>query len=362
MRQRPPCPRAHLACLLIAVLAMPGMLAALGGQAPRLSGDGPAEPPLGEPPLGLPRALDEPEDNPFDPARWRLGRKFFFDPLLSADLGVACASCHRPEHGFADPAARSRGVRGELTERNTPSLLNRGFGERFMWDGRAASLEEQVLLPIENPVEMGLPLEQALERLAAHAEYPALFAAAFPGGLSRASLAQALSQYVRRLYSGDSAVDRFRASAYAELSSEERVGLWVYESKGRCWRCHGGPNFTDEGFHSTGVGAVDGLPAPGRFAVTGDEADRGRFKTPSLRGAALSAPYMHDGSLSTLAEVVEFYRRGGNRSANLDPLLQPLELGEREAAALVAFLGALSRPGRLALEPLEPAPSEPAPR
>jgi cytochrome c peroxidase len=150
---------------------------------------------------------------------------------------------------------------------------------------------------------------------------------------------------VRGLVFGDSAIDRFRAGDYAELASEERVGLWVFESKGRCWRCHSGANFSDESFHNTGVGAEGGVPLDGRFAVTADEADRGRFKTPTLRGVAATAPYMHDGSLATLAEVVEFYRRGGNANEHLDPLLQPLDLSDREAAALVAFLGALSRPG-----------------
>ncbi len=346
-------PKARCPCSTLAL----GLLSLIAAQEPRPPpAAAPLVPHLGEPPFGLARELPEPRDNPFDSRRWELGRRLFFDPLLSSDGRIACASCHRPEHGFADSVARSRGVGGELTERNAPSLLNRGFGQRFMWDGRAASLEEQVLLPIENPTEMGLSLEQALERLSSHREYPALFQAAFADGIARENLARALAQYVRRLFSGDSAVDRFRASAYSELSSEERVGLWVYESKGRCWRCHSGANFTDEGFHATGVGAALGTLQPGRLAITGDEADRGRFKTPSLRSAALSAPYMHDGSLATLSDVVAFYRRSGSRSANLDPLLEPIELTDREAEALVAFLRALSRPGRL---PVDPPQGEP---
>ena len=306
---------------------------------------GPGVPHTGELPLGLARELVEPEHNAFDARRWELGRQLFFEPLLSRDGSLSCAGCHRPEHAFADPLPRSRGVGGALTLRNAPSLLNRGFGQSFMWDGSVPTLEAQVLLPIENELEMDLPLEQALQRLGEHAGYPAQFAAAFPDGLTRDNLARALAQYVRRLVHGDSAVDRLRAAQTAELNGEERVGLWVYESKGRCWRCHSGPNFSDEDFHATGVGASDGLARPGRLAVTGEEADRGRFKTPSLRGVAHSAPYMHDGSLATLAEVIEFYRRGGEPHGNRDPLLEPLDLSDREAAALVAFLEALSRPG-----------------
>ena len=300
-------------------------------------------PPRGELPLGLARELPEPEGNAFDEARWSLGRRLFFDARLSRDGTLACAGCHSPEHLFADTRARSLGVGGSETLRNAPSLVNRGFGASFLWDGGAATLEDQVLLPIENPLEMDLKLDALLERLAGDAEYPALFAAAFDDGLSRDNLARALAQFVRGLVLGDSPVDRFRAADAAALTPEERIGLWVYESKGRCWKCHSGPNFSDEDFHSTGVGVRDGVAEPGRMAVTGDAADRGRFKTPSLRGVARTAPYMHDGSLATLADVVEFYRKGGEPHAELDARLEPLDLTEREAAGLVAFLEALSR-------------------
>jgi cytochrome c peroxidase len=324
---------ATFAAALAALAALPA------GQGPAL-GDAPH---LGELPLGLARALPEPADNAFDAARWELGRRLFFDPELSRDRTLACAGCHRPEHLFADTRARSLGVGGALTERNAPSLVNRGFGASFLWDGGAATLEDQVLLPIENPLEMDLALDALLERLAADAEYPALFAAAFDEGLTRETLARALAQFVRRLVLGDSPVDRFRAADAAALTPDERVGLWVYESKGRCWRCHSGPNFTDEDFHATGVGVRDGVAEPGRMAVTGEAADRGRFKTPSLRGVAHTAPYMHDGSLATLSDVVEYYRTGGVPHPELDPALEPLDLTEREAAGLVAFLEALSR-------------------
>jgi len=328
-----------------ALAALAPLLCWVPGQGPAFPPGGPAQPFQGDLPLGLERALPEPADNAFDPRRWELGRRLFFDAELSADRTISCSSCHLPQRNFADGVALSLGVRGQRTLRNAPSLVNRGFGASFMWDGRVATLEEQVLMPVANELEMGLPLDELVRRLAAHAEYPALFEAAFEDGLTQQNAARALAQYVRRLVLGDSAIDRFRAGAYAELSGEERVGLWVFESKGRCWRCHAGANFSDELFHNTGVGARQGLPEPGRMAITGEQGDRGRFKTPTLRGVAHTAPFMHDGSLATLSEVVAFYQRGGGANASLDPLLQPLELSERETAALVAFLEALSRPG-----------------
>jgi cytochrome c peroxidase len=138
-------------------------------------------------------------------------------------------------------------------------------------------------------------------------------------------------------------VDRFRDGDVEALSADEEAGLWIYEGRGRCWRCHNGPNFSDESFHNTGVGVVDGAPEPGRFAITGEEGDQGRFRTPGLRMLTRTAPYMHDGSLATLAEVVEFYREGGKANSHLSDRMGPIELTDDEAAQLVAFLEALSR-------------------
>ncbi len=296
----------------------------------------PAESPFGLPPeLGTILAADS-------AAMVELGRALFFDPILSLDRTVACASCHDPAHSFANPSAVSKGVQGRTTERNTPSLINRALGSAFMWDGRVGSLEEQVLLPIENEREMALPLAVALERLAAEARYSAQFSAVAGGPPDRAGLALALSAFVRRLTLGDSPYDHFLAGRFDALTPEERGGLWIFESRGKCWRCHQPPLFTDEGFHATGVGARAGEPEPGRMAVTGAADDRGRFKTPTLRGLVGSAPYMHDGSLATLEEVVQRYRRG-EPSTNLDPAIEPLEITDVEAANLVAFLRVLSR-------------------
>lgn len=313
------------------LIALAGAWAA-GQSAPALV------PPL-RTPLGLSARASGPDERDELAA---LGARLFFDPILSDDRKVACASCHRPERAFADELDFSRGARGQRTARNTPTLLNRAWGTSFLWDGRAPTLEEQVLLPIENPLEMALPLAQALARLDGEAAYVAEFERVLGSAPARDGLARALAAYVRRLVLGDSPVDRFRAGDFAVLDDEARAGLWFYESRGGCWRCHGGANFSDEDFHATGVGSRDGEPEPGRAAVTGREEDRGRFKTPTLRGVAATAPYMHDGSLATLEEVVEFYRLGGRANANLDPLLAPLEMSASDARNLVAFLRALS--------------------
>ena len=293
-----------------------------------------------EAPFGLPEAPEE--SSPSSEQVALLGRTLFFDSILSKDRSVACASCHRPELAFTDGQALSTGIDGHKTLRNTPTLFNRAYGERFMWDGRAATLESQVLLPIQDPREMGLALDEALDRLKADTGYARLFQRAFQREADAESLGIALASFVRRLTLGDSPVDRFRAGERNALSAEARSGLWFYESRGGCWRCHGGANFTDEDFHNTGIGVVDGNPAEGRFAVTGDEKDRGGFKTPTLRGVALTAPYMHDGSLATLEEVVEFYRKGGHPNAQLDPHMAPIEMSDADATNLVAFLRALS--------------------
>lgn len=306
------------------------------GPATKSAPTGAAEVPFGLPAEALAEAMAAPAE------LVALGERLFFDPVLSSDRSVSCASCHDPAHGFADPRPRSVGIGGRETLRHAPSLYNRALGTSFFWDGRAATLEEQVLMPIENDVEMGLGVPAAIERLGADASYARDFDAALGAPPDADGLARALSAFVRRQLHGDSRVDRFLAGDPSFLDASERAGLWLYESRGGCWRCHSGPNFADEAFHNTGVGAIDGEPEPGRLAITADDADRGAFKTPTLRGLTETAPYMHDGSLATLEDVVAFYDRGGRPNANLDAAMKPLGLSEEDRANLVAFLRALS--------------------
>ena len=289
-----------------------------------------------EVPLGLPDSVAEALVAP--PAQVDLGRRLFFDPILSSDRSVSCASCHEPERAFADPRPKSVGVGGE-TARHAPSLVNRALGRSFHWDGEVATLEEQALLPIASPVEMNLSIEEAVARLAADASYVTAFEEAWGGEPTAERLAGSLATFVRTLISGGSRVDRFRAGEIDALNEAERAGFWLYESRGGCWKCHSGANFSDEKLHNTGV--ATGGDDLGRMAVTGDEADRGRFKTPTLREVGRTAPYMHDGSLETLYDVVEFYKYGGKANPNLDSRMAPLDLSERDMLNLVAFLEAL---------------------
>ena len=318
----------------------------------------PADRDLSAVPLGLRELPPVPPGNPLTPERVALGRRLFFDPILSRDGGLSCASCHQPEHGFAAPEPRPVGHAGQIGRRNAPSLLNRGYGKTFFWDGRARSLEEQVLQPIDNPTELGGSLVKRLEALRDEPGYVEAFSAAFPSAgpgdaVSRDHLSQALASFVRSLTAGDTPVDRFHAGDFAALDDAARRGLWIFDSRGGCWRCHSGPTFSDERFHNTGVGFGEADRDEGRFEVTGRETDRHAFRTPPLRGVAHTAPYMHDGSQKTLEEVVRFYDRGGSPAdPGLDRDLKPLDLDERAILDLVAFLEALSR-----FPPQDPPPA-----
>jgi cytochrome c peroxidase len=294
----------------------------------------------------VPKGFDSlpaaPADNPITEAKIRLGKRLFSDPILSTDGKVACATCHQPDHGFANTARVATGVAGRQGRRNVPSLLNRGYGRYFFWDGRATTLEDQAIGPMTSPLELGSSMEAIVKRLQARDDYRLAFHEAFAGDITKDKLVRALATYERSLLLGNSRVDRFRAGVVDAINERERHGLWLYESRGGCWRCHSGPNFTDEDFHNTGIGWNAELADRGRYEITNKETDRGRFKTPSLRGLTRTAPYMHDGSLTSLEDVVAFYTRGGNANPNLDPTIKPLELSEQDRQDLVAFLKALS--------------------
>lgn len=291
-------------------------------------------------PLGLESVRPLPADNPLTEGKVQLGRKLFFDPILSVDRSLACASCHDPAHGFASAQAQPVGVGGKVGKRKAPSILNRAYAGSLFWDGREPTLEAQALRPIDNPVEMGAEVEQIVKRLREEPEYRKRFEQVFQDGVSAANLARSLAAFERTLLSGNSRADQFKYGKVAALNERERHGLWLFESRAGCWRCHSGRNFSDEKYHNTGVSWGKG--DLGRFEVTQQPTDRGRFKTPSLRGVAEHPPFMHDGSLATLQEVVEFYNRGGIRNSNLDAELQPLSLDKEEILALVEYLKALS--------------------
>jgi cytochrome c peroxidase len=331
--------RGFSACLLSLI----GLAAACAAGRPLLPRDTlPATLSLNAIPLGLDPERPVPSENPLTEAKVRLGRRLFFDPVLSANSSVSCASCHDPAHGFAGTGRVAIGVGGRQTTRNAPSLLNRAYGTAFFWDGRETTLEAQALRPIEHPSEMGSTVASAVDRLRASKDYSTAFQNVFPDGVTAENLGRALASFERVLLSGNSRVDRFRVGEVAALDAQARHGLWLFESRGRCWRCHSGRNFSDEQYHNTGVSWGREPADWGRFERTRQEEDRGRFKTPSLRGLTATAPYMHDGSMATLEEVVEFYNRGGGKNPHLDPILEPLGLSKQDVRDLVAFLKALS--------------------
>lgn len=294
-------------------------------------------------PLGLDTYMPIPEDNPLTPEKAALGHELFADRRLSRDQTVSCATCHDPKRGFTDSRQVAIGVYGRQGTRRVPRIVNRGYGRTFFWDGRILSLEEQVVRPIQDPKEMDMTLEEVMSRIQSVPDYRARFRKVFDRDLNGQDLARALASYVRTILSGDSPYDRYLNGNPEALSEQARRGLLIFRGKGNCTSCHLGPNLTDEGFHNTGVAwREDRFADDGRFTVTRDEKDRGAFKTPTLREVARTAPYMHDGSIATLEEVVAYYDRGGNRNPYLDSEMRPLNLTEDEKRALVAFLHSLS--------------------
>ena len=272
-------------------------------------------------PLGLDLYLPTPEENPLTVEKIEMGRRLFFDRRLSRDGSIACVSCHDPQRAYSDGRAIAIGVFGRTGRRSAPAIINRGYGRLFFWDGRAASLEAQVLLPIQDPNEMDLPVAEASSRV----------------GLAPEQISRALASFVRSILSGNSRFDRFAYGDRTALSAKEQAGLQLFRGKANCVACHVGPNFTDERLHNTGIAWRDG-----KFLDIG--AGQGNFKTPTLREVVRTAPYMHDGSLATLEDVVEYYDRGGNSNPHLDSELHALHLSSDEKRSLVQFLSSISTP------------------
>lgn len=301
--------------------------------------------------MTLPRGLQKdaayvPENNPVSDAKIELGRDLYFDTRLSKDDTVSCATCHAPEHGFAEPRKTSQGVGGKLGKRNAPTVINRLFSSNQFWDGRADDLEAQAKGPITNPIEMAMDSPEAVvKKLSAIAGYKALFKKAYGSDeVSMDRIADAIASYERTVVSGDSAWDRYQAGDKKALTAQQVRGLELFNGKANCATCHASFNFSDENFHNLGVGWDESkkeLADVGRFEVSKADTDKGAFKTPTLRNVAQTGPYMHDGSEATLRDVVVLYNRGGNKNPWLSPKMKPLALTETEIDDLVAFLGAL---------------------
>jgi cytochrome c peroxidase len=289
-------------------------------------------------PRGL-APLKHPDDNPLTEAKVALGKQLYFDKRLSKDMSVSCASCHDPAKGWSNGDTFATGVEGQRGGRSAPTIINSAYNAFHFWDGRAGSLEEQALGPVQNPIEMAMKIEDCEERLNEVAGYRRQFKEVFgTEKVTRDGIAKAIAAYERTILSGDAPFDRSKAGDESALSESAQRGMKLFFGKAQCSACHVGPNFTDNAFHNVGVGMDKDEPDLGRYEQTGLEGDRGSFKTPTLREIARTAPYMHDGSLATLEDVIEHYLKGGVNNPWLDEGIFKLNLSDQEKTDLVTFL------------------------
>lgn len=285
---------------------------------------------------------------PAEPAdKAELGKLLFFDPILSRDKTISCASCHKPDHAFADTSAVSIGVGRKKGKRNTPSSMNMVLQNIFFWDGRAKDLEQQALMPIEDPDEMNLPVEEAIQRLRQSNQYRNYFKKIFNNEPTKENLASAIAAFERTLETSDSDFDNWKFyDDSTAVSDAVKRGFVVFNTTGKCIQCHFGSNFTTNEFRNIGLFDGKNLNDSGRSVISHDINDAGKFKTPGLRNVAVTAPYMHNGMLKTLKEVIAFYddpRKVVPGAVNIDSILaKPLGLTLQEKDDLEAFLHSLT--------------------
>lgn len=304
-----------------------------------------------------------PDDNPPTASKVELGLRLWFDTRLSGNGRMACATCHDYRQGFSNGEATAVGITGSRGTRNPPTIYAVAANSSQFWDGRASTLEEQALAPIVNPIELNARLDEVVRKLEQVEYYRVKFPEAFGTGVTAEGIAKALASFERAVVVERSPFERWLMGETGEFGPSAQRGLKLFHTKGRCFYCHEGLDMSDRAFHNTGIGTKARDPDRGRYDVTHDPKDWAAFKTPTLRNVARSGPYMHDGSLRTLKEVVDFYDKGGEANRHLDPLMVRLKLSKTEKADLVAFLNSLTgsdnlralakRPGiRLPAEPL----------
>lgn len=294
----------------------------------------------------LPSKVPYPEGNEPTEARVELGKKLFFDPRLSADGNMSCATCHSPLFGWSDGLPTAKGFKSQVLGRASPTVINTAFNSIQMWDGRKKSLEDQALGPMISSAEMNIGASGALDFIKANEEYAALFKAAYPKlEVGEVALANAIASFERTVVSDNSPVDQWIKGDKTALTASEVNGFDVFYNpdKGNCAVCHSGPNFTDNGFHNVGLASYgEENPDMGRYGIKPIRVLKGAFKTPTLREISNTAPYFHDGSANTLEAVVEHYAKGGVVETDLSPNMKKLTLTETEKSDLVAFLHKLS--------------------
>lgn len=303
--------------------------------------------PVNMPPMAIP------EDNPMTVEGVALGRKLFYDPILSNDSTQSCGSCHAQAYGFTDSLNRwSVGIDGLEGDKNAMAIINLGYASEFFWDGRSIGMEAQAREPVINPIEMHDTWDNVEDKLNAHDTYPALFEEIFGSDpISEDMVVKVIAQFERTLISGNSEYDKFLRQEPNSFGNLELEGLAIFnDERGDCFHCHpvSGGLFTDHDYRNNGLDSVFDPENYGRFDVTGDTLEKGAFKTPTLRNIALTAPYMHDGRFQTLEEVLDHYSEGVVASASIHPTMYHqgrglnLNMTQAEKDALIAFLNALT--------------------
>ncbi len=297
-------------------------------------------------PLGLP-ALKIPEDNPMTPEKVELGKLLYFDKRVSSDGTVSCATCHDPQMAWAEHRATSEGITGEdghplVGGRNSPTVINAAYATSQFWDGRAATLEEQAVGPVGNPIEMGSSMDNVVLSFNEIEGYRERFQQVFGTDVTEDGFAKAIAAFERTILSGNSPYDQYMAGDEDALNEAQKRGLTAFTDY--CAVCHAPPLFSNYQFHNAGVGVELDEPDPGRMDVTEEERDRGRFRVPMLREIEHTHPYFHNGSVETLEEAVAFMAKGGQDNPNRSVQMRALEgqVSEQEVADLVEFLKALS--------------------
>ena len=279
-----------------------------------------------------------PAENPYSAEKALLGKMLFFDQRLSRNFNMSCGTCHNPSLGWEDGVPGAFGGKGQFLSRHSQTVLNLAWSKHFFWDGRAGSLEQQSGGPIASPDEMDLPLSEAVKRLNAVPGYRQRFSQVFTDGVTAENIAAALATFQRTLVSGVAPFDDWVNGDEGAISEDAKIGFRLFNSKARCSACHGGWNFSDDDFHDIGLVTED----IGREKVTGQNKDRHRFKTPGLRSIAQRAPYMHNGSIRTLDEVIDHYMGGGMPRETRSEKMQPVPLNMQERKQLIAFLNSLT--------------------
>jgi cytochrome c peroxidase len=295
-------------------------------------------------PLGL-TPVPIPADNPMTPEKIELGKMLYFDKRMSKSGTISCATCHDPKMAWTEHTPTSKGIQDQMGNRNSPTVINAAYMPAQFWDGRAKSLEEQALGPIENPIEMGHKMETVIGDLTKLEGYTARFQKVFGTGVTKEGIAKAIAAFERTVLSGNSPYDRFKNGDVSALNDAQKRGMQIFMEKGDCATCHAPPIFSNGRYYNAGVSSDKEKPDPGRKEVTKDDADMGKFRVPHLREVANTAPYFHDGSAKTLEDAVALMAGGGKDNPNLSSVLKAVreaKLTDQDKKDLVEFLKALS--------------------